>query len=515
MSYNPVSADKLKNGGTYTTALAELSPQFNPFHLNSTEMTKQVWRWYNPVLKTYSPDGSKTLWDADYVTHVTSQVKDGKRTVTYTLNPKAQFNDGTPINWRAFEATWKANSGQDSAIQTGSQAGYSSIQSVRAGQDAHEAVVTFKNGYAWWEGLYDFLVHPKAANAKTFNTGYVNTPHSEWGAGPYTIDTIDQKAGTIVFKRNPKWWGNKGKLDRRVMKVMSGTAALNAFRSGQLDSVNAHTAERLSQAKTVPNIDIRRGTSTAFESIALNSQSPRLSDVRVRRAVLQAIDPKTWANISFAGLDYHETVPGSMLLMSYQKGYRNNFPYTFDADASKKALDAAGWKPGADGVRTKDGKRLELAYTLFGDDAVAKATATAVQQMLKNVGVAVRVDSREPNDFSAVLQKRDYDIFPLGFNMSAPYGVANACEAWCTSAAMNLAGLNNPSLDKKFAKLDEIADPDAQTKQANSLEAEAFKQAGTMVLSNGPTIVAAKKGLANVGASGFYQAPPQDIGWQK
>ena len=66
-SYNEQPASALKDGGTYTTATTEVSPQFNPFQQDGTRYTSDVWRWYNPVLKTYSADGSKVIWNKAYI----------------------------------------------------------------------------------------------------------------------------------------------------------------------------------------------------------------------------------------------------------------------------------------------------------------------------------------------------------------------------------------------------------------------------------------------------------------
>ena len=52
--YNPQPYENIKDGGTLTTSLPEISPQFNTFHIDGTGYTLTVWRWYNPILITFT-----------------------------------------------------------------------------------------------------------------------------------------------------------------------------------------------------------------------------------------------------------------------------------------------------------------------------------------------------------------------------------------------------------------------------------------------------------------------------
>ena len=98
--YNPQPYDNLKDGGTLTTALIEISTQWNPFQGNATGYSLDVWNWYNPILTTFSADG-KPAFNPDYLTDVKAETVNGNTRITYTINPKATYNDGSPIDWRS------------------------------------------------------------------------------------------------------------------------------------------------------------------------------------------------------------------------------------------------------------------------------------------------------------------------------------------------------------------------------------------------------------------------------
>ncbi|MGV9794928.1 MULTISPECIES: ABC transporter substrate-binding protein [unclassified Gordonia (in: high G+C Gram-positive bacteria)] len=513
---NEQPRDNLREGGSLTTALVEVSPQWNTFQADGTAYTQLLWRWYNPNLAYFSPDGEYRP-NTDFVTKVDKTLVDGNTVVTYTLNPKASYNDGTPFDYRSFVTTWQANSGRDARYVTSSTDGYDKIDSVTRGVDDRQVVVRFKGVYAWPDGLFNNVLHPKVANPDFYNKAYLQQPHPELGAGPYTIASYDRNQGTVVFQRNPKWWGNPGKLDQRVFRQMESQASINAFRNGEIDATGVGTKDRLAQVKSMSGIDIRTSATPAQSLMVINTDSPILADVRVREAIMRGTDRATLAKIEFNGLNYSEPLPGSLLLYSFEKGYEDNLSgvVDFNADQAKQLLDQAGWTVGGDGTRTKDGQRLTLTLPTLGDDPTGQAQVRALQAMYKTIGVDLNVIQRPSSDFSKVVTNKEFDIFLMGFQSSDPFGMAYFCQIWCEKSSFNKSGAGSPQLDAEIARVGQIADPAEQIAAGNKVERTAFAQYAMLPFTNGPTMVAVKQGLANYGAGQFFVGPVEDIGWQK
>ncbi|MER7920840.1 MULTISPECIES: ABC transporter family substrate-binding protein [unclassified Streptomyces] len=513
--YDPTPYNRIKDGGTYTS-VGTFDDQGNPFNVNATLTASRVWSWYNADAITYSPTG-EVQYNPDYFSDVKVSVAGGDQKVTLTINPKAVFNDGTPIDWTAIKATWKADNGSDKAYAASSTDGYDRITSVEKGENAKQAVITFKGVYPSWSSLFTTFLHPKAATVGNFNNAYVKKAHPEWGAGPYTVGTWDTHSGDITFVRNPKWWGKKGKLDKRVYVNLESTAAVNAFKNGQVDNVSAVNAESLKQIKGLPGTEIRSGGSPFEYSLYLNTKSPVLADPAVRKAIEESVDRGQIAKIQFQGLDYKEPLPGSAILYSFQKGYQDNVSAVlkYAPDDAKKALDAAGWKPGSDGVRVKDGKKLEVGYTLLGDDPLDKATAGAFAAMLKPVGVRLDIRKADESDFSKILSDRTFDLFLSGNRSMDPFGARYLCDFYCSDRSSNLTGAGTPALDKEIRATTRIADLGEQAAAANKAERDALRQYAFLPLFSGPSTYGVKKGLANVGATIFYNPLPETVGWAK
>ncbi|MGW6530397.1 ABC transporter family substrate-binding protein [Streptomyces venezuelae] len=513
--YNPKAYDKLKDGGTYTTA-GTFDEQGNPFHVNGTLTASRVWAWYNANAITFSPTGA-VQYNPDYFSDVKVSVEDGDQKVVLTINKKAVFNDGTPIDWTAIKATWKANNGSDKAYAAGTTEGYDQITDVARGKDDKQAVITFKGVFPSWPSLFTTFLHPKAAKADNFDKAYVKKARPEWGTGPYTVGKWDTHSGNITFVRNAKWWGRKGKLDKRVYVNLESTAAVNAFKNGQLDYVSAVDAESLKQVKGLKGTEIRSGGSPFQYSLYFNTKSSVLGDKAVRKAIQESVDRSQIAKIQFQGLDYEEPLPGSALLYSFQKGYEDNVSAVlkYGPDRAKKELDAAGWKPGSDGIREKGGKELEVGYTLMGDDPLGKATAGALAAMLKQSGIRLTIKKADQADFSSILSERKFDLFLSGNRSMDPFGARYLCESYCSDRESNLTGAGSPELDKEIRATSDIADPDKQAAAANKVERKALQEYARLPLYSGPSTYTVKKGLANVGATIFHNPLPETVGWEK
>jgi peptide/nickel transport system substrate-binding protein len=514
--YNPQPYENLTDGGTLTTSLPEISPQFNTFETDGTAYTLTLWRWYNPILITFTADGD-AVYNPDYLTDVKQETVDGNTRITYTINPKATYNDGTPIDWRSFESTWKTSNGKDPAYLASSTDGYDRITSVVRGVDDRQAVVTFQGIDVWWQGLFNVLVNPAAADPAVYNQGYVNNPHNEWGAGPYQVQKLDPQNGTIVFERNPRWWGRRGKLDTRTFLTMEDSASLNAFKNGQIDAVGVGTRDRLAQVQGQPGTEIRRGPSLQLDYFTLNGQSPMLSDPLVRKAVFEAIDRVQIAKFHFNGLDYAADPQGSMLLLPFQKGYTDNAGKVirFDPEQANKDLDAAGWPVGPDGARAKNGQRLVFTYVNTGDDPAGKAIAGGTAAMLKNVGVQMDIRQVASGDFSKIVTGKQFDLFYSGISQSDPFGLAYICQVYCSNTGLIKSGVNDPKNDELIRSVNILPTPEQQFARAAEAEAAALATYGVLPTVNLPAIIAVKTGLANYGAGRFFTATPEIIGWQR
>ena len=225
---NKTPRDQLQDGGTFTWVLTQIPVQFNYNELDGTLADNA--NVINAMLpQTFLADGAGSLYlNKDFLDDATLTSTDPTQVVTYKINQKAAWYDGTKLTAADFIAQWKALNGTNPAFKISSSTGYDAISNVAQGKDDHEVVVTFKSKYADWKALFSPLF-PASTNTdpKVFNDGWTQKPLTS--AGPFKLDKIDKTAKTITLVRNEKWWGNPAKLDKIVYRAIDSDAQVDSL----------------------------------------------------------------------------------------------------------------------------------------------------------------------------------------------------------------------------------------------------------------------------------------------
>jgi peptide/nickel transport system substrate-binding protein len=512
---NPQPRENIQDGGTLTLPIHRLGPNFNNLHVDGHILdVRLVMNWLAPRLWDYGPSGGATP-NQDYLLSA-ELVSESPQVVKYVLNPNARWNDGTAIDWTAFDAVWRTQRGGDDRYSPPSTTGYESISNVAKGEQDNEVIVTFAEPFYPIEYVFAEVLHPKNLDPQFYATGWINAVHSDLLAGPFVVASLTENR--IELARNPKWWGNAAKLERVVYRQMELNASINAFQNGEIDATNVAIADRLRQISGMSNVQIRRGFDVRTAVYILGQASELFKDEAGRKAFMLGTDRRLLAEIDFQGLDWEEEPPGSATMFPWQQGYRDNIAdLHFDPEPAKTLLDSSGWIVGADGYRYKDGKLAEFTYVTFGDDPLVAALARAQQQMARDIGLQMHIDIRRSADFAPTFTKgrRDFDVVIMAWQAESPFEYTNGCQLYCSDSESNFTDLGTPELDAQLRSIPAISDAAEAIRVANEAEAMALHLYGLLPLMNGPRMDAVKKGLVHYGPAGFWVPPPEDIGWQK
>ena len=435
---------------------------------------------------------------------------DGKITAEVRLNPKAVFNDGTPIDIDALKATWQIQRDPEGEYKIGAAGIYEFIESVEAiDGDRYHARVVFKTAHNPVKGLlFGGILHPAMLDVTLFNEGFVDNPHPELGCGPFTLapNGWNSSEKTFTAVPNDKWWGDKPKLDRIVVREMADAAARAAYKNGELDVVEARTLSAYNEMKDVANSEIRRGRRLFAGGMNLNAQ--HITDTAVRKAIFLGIDRGALAKIRFQGLPYEEEVPGSMLLLSSSQYHRDNYPAR-NPEEARKVLEKAGYTKSGD-FYAKDGKTITLKLTTFGDDATTKGQAQTFIQSMKEIGINFELDSRAQSEFSKVVGNREYDVSISGFGVSSE--PTSAAEYFYHSK--NWDGVGTPEIDAMVDEMVTILDDAKRAEKCNEIEKKHMSEVCLFIpFLNGPDFKACRPKLANYGAFLFKSTDWSTVGW--
>ena len=522
---NPKSRDQIKDGGTATFPVAEVGPDFNYFSVNgNTTYMKWFWLCYNSAVAPFRCNATASKFEPDPNFVDSSSVKevDGKEVVTINIAEKATFNDGTPIDWRAVEAEWTVNNGKNPDYTPASTDGWSQVESVTKGDSDKQAIITFSQPYYPYEALVGFL-HPSAATPEVFNNGWKMNPHNEWGCGPFVVDSVDE--AQITFKRNPKWWGDVAKLESITFKQMEAQAQFNAFKNGEIDATELGqqgTGEMLSNFQGMDKVEIRRSDSKSITCLEVNTTRDVLSDIEVRKALMQCINTETILGIVYQGVNWKEDRLSSLSILPWMDGYEDNLPQDVSANitadaqiaAAKKTLEDAGYELGSDGYYAKGGKQVAFGFTAIGDSNVTKNRAAAIQKMAKDAGMNITIDNKPSSEFSKTLVGGQWDVFLFGWSSSsATYN--NGGQLFGSTSESNFTHAGSKELDAKFLAVTGIEDHAKQMKAFNEAEKEALKSYAFIPLYSGADVIVCKKGLANWGPALLLDIVAENVGWEK
>src|SRR5690606_1312871 len=108
-----------------------------------------------------------------------------------------------------FVATWKANNGENKKFDTVTTDGYRLIESIEAGKNPKEVVITFKKPYPDWQGLFGGMpLAESVATPEAFNNGWSEI-NPDYFTGPFIFDSFNKAEQVITLVPNPNWWGDK------------------------------------------------------------------------------------------------------------------------------------------------------------------------------------------------------------------------------------------------------------------------------------------------------------------
>jgi peptide/nickel transport system substrate-binding protein len=501
---NPRDPASLRDGGNLRLALTSLPPTFNTLHVdgNLGELGGLL-RPTMPRAFIISPDGKRTV-NTDYFTSVELTSTD-PQTVTYTINPKAVWTDGTPITWEDIAAQINATNLKDKRFLINAPNGSDRVEKVTKGVDDRQAVMTFSKHYADWQGMFagNSMLYPKSVTSdpEVFNKGLLDRPGPS--AGPFVVTTVDKGAQRIVLTRNPEWWGAKPRLDSITYSVLDDAARIPALQNNALDAAALITIDELTIARRTPGVAIRRAPSASWYHFTFNgAPGAVLSDPKLRLAVARGIDRQAIANVTQRGLVDNPRPLNNHIYVAGQEGYQDNSAaVAFDPEKAKAELDALGWKQNGQ-FREKDGKRLVIR-DVFYDAASTRQVAQIAQNNLAQIGVQFDlVPAAGGRLFSEFVLPGNFDVAQFAFAADA-FALSSLTQTYVSNAEGNVGKIGSPEIDAKIeetlAELDQAKARDL----ANEVDTMLFETAHSLPLFQSAGNVAVRSTLANFGPAGI------------
>ena len=255
-----------------------------------------------------------------------------------------------------------------------------------------------------------------------------------------------------AFVPNPSYGGHKATIRRLVVDFLQGVDPLAALEAGQVDMATLpftvwDAARKLPGFRAVP-IGPVAGYFTIIPNLK-GTHATFLADVRVRQAISMAIDQKRIMDVVFHGSSLPDRGFVPTALTHYlSPGIRDGTStLTDDPGRARALLDAAGWQMGMDGVRTKDGKRMEFDVLVTAGAAERLEALQLIASDLAAVGIVVHIKEIQFNQMFARMlgPAGDWDSVLIGWTMP---GYPEGSQFFATGSTSNYEHYSNPEMDK-------------------------------------------------------------------
>jgi peptide/nickel transport system substrate-binding protein len=261
-------------------------------------------------------------------------------------------------------------------------------------------------------------VHMTNMRSVSFNsTQPVGAGPFQWQALELTSGSADKRQEKIALKAFDDYHAGKPKLNGFVVRTFRDSEQL--IRSFEEQEINGMAGLSQVPETLIGNsgIQVYNLPLTAAVMTFFRTQNGLLADARIRQALVAATDTRSILD----SLQY-PTRPVRQTLLPGQIAYDSRYDQArYDKAAAMSMLEAAGWALGKDGVRVKDGKKLEFNL-YYLDNAEYGPVATQLAKQWSAVGAVVRLTPQEADDFRGTLSQpgdRPYDALLYGISLGS------------------------------------------------------------------------------------------------
>ncbi len=394
----------------------------------------------------------------------TLEVTEGGLVVTWKLREGLKWSDGSPLTSDDLLFTWEVCSNSQSGCAI--NAGFDKIEQIET-PDEQTAIVHYSEMYPAWIAQFRNGILPRSGTGSP-----EDMLNWEWNRtvnptnGPFIVEEWIA-ADHITFVRNPYYWeAGKPYLDQinwlivpdlevQRQMLMGGESDLDVWVAGEPQVIE--TAEA--------GFTLGGGTTSFWNRIQFNLWNPEdltqphplLGDVRVRKAILMAIDREAVTyNWSVEGL--YEPTLMTALYDLWPQFACNMEPYPYDKEAARALLDEAGWTDqDGDGIRechgcqtAEDGTPLRLRVSTYANWGQEDNELVMVEE-LKDVGIDLYLQNYEATVMysswadGSFMYRGDFDVLWWDHDPGMPdpqFRTESFYTSWNIPTETNPTGMN-------------------------------------------------------------------------
>ena len=371
-------------------------------------------------------------------------------TIAFTLDARARWHDGAPVRSRDVQRTFALYA--DPRVENQTQALLANIDSVSTPDDS-TAVFWFKRRapQQFLDASHHMLIMPahRLEGVDPLDLASAPIARAPIGTGRFRFvawtgdERIELIADTANYRGRPP-------LDRLVFELVPDVAAaVIKLVTSESDVASPLTRDNIEQVARSASRRIEAYPSLRYQLLTFNQRDPArrsaphpvLGDRAVRRALTMAANRTRIVRTVFDSLGEPALGPIPRAALPDTTALR---PLPYSPDSARALLDSAGWLPGPDGVRRRDGVRLGFTMLAPSTSRTRERMAVLLQDQWRAVGAEVRIELLEINALQARIAAGRYDAVTNGWALTP--GLVGLYQTW-TPAGMGAESNNWANYD--------------------------------------------------------------------
>ena len=325
---------------------------------------------------------------------------DGK-TIVYHIRKGIRFADGAALT--AADCAWSIEAIDNPANNVQSRFAYDDVARAEAPTPTL-LVLHLKRPFPPLITVVGapqgFPILPKHVLARYPNFNQVDFNAAPFGSGPYRVERW-LRSDRVELRANPYYWNGPIAIPRMtILFVANPQTALNLLQTHEIDGYfDEQDYANYPRLMALPGYRVTSTQQNAVGAIIFNTQDSVTADARVRHALAEAIDIPSLIAKAYRGALSSRHAGAGLFLWAFDPRAYPDVPY--DPAHARRLLDAAGWHGGPNGVRTKNGRPLDLLLIIQAATPGDATVADNIVQYESAVGARVTLKQFNITQFVA------------------------------------------------------------------------------------------------------------------